>query len=165
MTGGDLIEILQITGAFGIRGFLRALLYSDTIKKYKTICDASGKEYGFRVVRFISGNSVVLSLDGVADRNTAESLRGTSLFVKKTDLPKLSSSEFYISDLIGKTVRVQGREEICTIVSVCNYGAGDLVELSYNEIAFLVLFTKENFPESDDGSLIITAEAFDWYKD
>ncbi|GHU12944.1 hypothetical protein FACS189449_07540 [Alphaproteobacteria bacterium] len=164
MADGDFIEILQITGAFGIRGFLRALLYSDNIKKYKTVCGASGKEYGFRVVRFISGNSVVLSIDGIVDRNTAESLRGTSFFIKKSDLPKLSDSEFYISDLIGKTVRVQGSEETCIVADVYNFGAGDLLCLSYNEVTFLVLFTRENFPESDDGSLIITAEAFVWYK-
>lgn len=161
----NLVEILRISGAFGVRGFLRAILFSDNIKRYKKIYNSHGDGFGFRVVRFVSGNNVVLSLDGVADRSAAEALKDATFYVQKTDLPLLSYSEFYLCDLIAKPVKIIGRDDVCcTVVSMHNFGAGDLLEISCGGSTFFVPFTRENFP--DDGVVIsMTEDAFNRYKD
>jgi 16S rRNA processing protein RimM len=157
----DLIEILQITGAFGIRGFVRASLFSEDMSRYRRVYDAAGNGYEFRVIRYISGNSVVLSLEGIADRNAAESLRGAFFYIRRADLPELAESEYYICDLIGKTLQVRGRDDVCTIVSVHDFGAGDVIELSHNGVTFFVPFLEEYFPKNFD---YITSEAISEYK-
>ena len=45
-----------------------------------------------------------VEFDGVNDRNKAEGLRNTSLFIKEDMLPEASDDEFYYKDLIGMTI-------------------------------------------------------------
>jgi 16S rRNA processing protein RimM len=49
---------------------------------------------------------VVVRLKGVNDRNAAEALTGTELFVDRSMLPDdLEDEEFYHADLVGLSVR------------------------------------------------------------
>ncbi len=146
---------------------VRAVLFSDNIKHYKTIYDAAGSEFEFKVVRYTGGNNVILSISGVEDRNTAKSLKGSCFFVKKDDLPNLSDDEFYICDLMGKVLKIVGHENAsrCIISNVYNFGASYLIEVTYESDSFLVPFTKENFPNGDsDADIQMTFEAFNLYK-
>ncbi|MDR1561435.1 MAG: hypothetical protein LBS23_03730, partial [Holosporaceae bacterium] len=56
-------------------------------------------------------------------------------------------------------VHVLGTNIECDIVGIYNFGAGDLLEISYNANTFLIPFTKENFPNSDD-KIAIARKAF-----
>jgi len=47
---------------------------------------------------------IVAQLDGVVDRDQATAMNGQTIFVKKTDLPKLPKGEFYWQQLIGLDV-------------------------------------------------------------
>jgi ribosomal 30S subunit maturation factor RimM len=52
----------------------------------------------------------------------------------------------------------------CSVVNVLNFGASDLLELSYDDQTFLVPFTHENFPDTDLSEYIMmTPDAFDGY--
>jgi 16S rRNA processing protein RimM len=68
-------------------------------------------------------------LKDVRDRNRAETLKGVDLFVAREKLPAPKGDEFYLSDLIGKSVMSDGAS-IGTVASIENYGAGDLMELA-----------------------------------
>ncbi|MDR0968187.1 MAG: ribosome maturation factor RimM [Holosporaceae bacterium] len=158
-----MLEILRVTGAFGTRGALRVFSFSKNITQYKKIYDENGVEFAFRIIRFLGGVRMAASIEGVNDRNAAEALKGRIFYVKKTDLPKIAENEVYISDLIGKKARVADSDIRCEITGVENYGAGDLIEISYENEKFLVPFTKANFPDSDN-EILITAEAFDGFR-
>ena len=149
-----MIEILRIVGAFGIRGAVRIESYSDNLKKYKKLYNDGGEAFAFRVLK-----SNVVALENINDRNAAEALKGKSLFVKEDELEPLENGEFYLHDLIGREIKVRDSENKCIITDVCNYGAGDIIELSYDERRFLVPFTNTNFPESN-GELFLSADAF-----
>ena len=57
-----------------------------------------------------SGPVLVLGFDGVADRNAAEALRGTSLTLDASLLPVPDDpEEFYDHQLVGLTRRRSGR--------------------------------------------------------
>jgi len=49
---------------------------------------------------------IVAQLDGVVDRDQATAMNGQTIFVKKTDLPKLPKGEFYWQQLIKGTMIV-----------------------------------------------------------
>lgn len=153
-----MIEILRIVGVFGIRGAVRVHSFSDDLKRYKFIYDSEGHAFSFRVVRF-----GIIEMEGVVDRNQAETLRGKSFFVKKNDLLPLKNDEFYIADLIGQHIPVCDSDAECKIVSVCNYGAGDIIELNYDGKQFLVPFTNSNFPELQ-GKLYLSLDAFNNFR-
>ena len=52
----------------------------------------------------VSGGSVILMLDGIFDRNTAELFRGAKLSVTRDEAVKLPEDTYFIGDLIGATV-------------------------------------------------------------
>ena len=149
-----MIEILRIVGAFGIRGAVRIESYSDNLKKYKKLYNDVGEAFAFRVLK-----PNVINLENVNDRNVAETLKGRSLFIKEDELEPLENGEFYLHDLIGREIKVHDSESTCVITDVCNYGAGDIVELSYDGQRFLVPFTNTNFPETN-GELLLSVDAF-----
>lgn len=144
---------------FGIRGAVRVHSFSDNLKQYKFIYDSTGKAFSFRILRF-----GIVEIEGVTDRTQAEGLRGQSFFVKKEDLKPLKDNEFYINDLVGQSIPVCDTDVQCSIVSVCNYGAGDIIELNYENETFLVPFTNSNFPEIR-GKLYLSHSAFDNFRE
>ncbi|MDR1361787.1 MAG: ribosome maturation factor RimM [Holosporaceae bacterium] len=159
-------EILRVNGAFGVSGFLRAVLFSDNLKRYEKIYNANGDAFAFRLVRFISGNSVVLSLDGVCDRNRAETLKGSVFYVPRADLPPLADSECYLCDLVAKPLKIIGRDDLGgKVLNLYNFGAGNLLEVSCENKSFFVPFTRENFPDNSAiPDICMTEEAFNRYK-
>ena len=51
-----------------------------------------------------SRGGILGEAEGIADRNAAEALRGTELFVPRAALPDLGPDEFYHTDLEGLDV-------------------------------------------------------------
>ncbi|MDR2107680.1 MAG: ribosome maturation factor RimM [Holosporaceae bacterium] len=156
-------EILRITGAFGIRGAVRAFSFSKNLSHYKEIVDARGNSLRFKVIKFCGKDRVVLLIEGVNDRNAAEALKRESFYVRRRDLPETKPNEVYVCDLVGKDVKIAGSPIKCKIIGLENFGAGDLAEISCGDATFMVPFTAENFPDVD-GEILMTAEAFERFK-
>jgi 16S rRNA processing protein RimM len=125
------IFVGEITGAHGIRGDVLVRTYTETpeaIAVYGPLTDESGsKSFSLRIVR-VTSKGVVARVAGVADRNGAEPLRGTKLFIEREKLPSTGEAEFYHADLIGLRAVGEDGSTIGKIVSVQNFGAGDLLE-------------------------------------
>lgn len=160
------ISVLRITGAFGISGFMRAVAFSDNLSSYKELCTKNGQTFGFRLVRYVGGRNIIISLDRIKDRDQALAFKGTNLYVKRENLEKVKSpNEYYVCDLIGKKVEIADHSSLnCKIVSVHNFGAGDLIEILYQNDTFMVPFREEFFPYQKDmgpnDALLMTFEAF-----
>ncbi|MBS0252070.1 MAG: ribosome maturation factor RimM [Proteobacteria bacterium] len=126
------ILVGEITGAHGIRGDVLVRSYTETpdaIAAYGPLTDASGKKsYSLRVVR-VTSKGIVARVAGVEDRNGAEPLRGTKLYIERSKLPATGATEFYHADLIGLRAVAADGSTLGKIVSVQNFGAGDLLEL------------------------------------
>ena len=74
------------------------------------------------------GNVYGVRLAGVTDRNQAEALRGSQLYVPSSDRPPLEEGEFHYLDLVGLEVIEQASQEaIGTIVDLVNAGNDLLV--------------------------------------
>jgi 16S rRNA processing protein RimM len=122
----------EITGVHGIRGDLLVRSYTETpgaIATYGPLTDATGaKSFSLSVVR-VTDKGIVARISGIVDRTAAEGLRGTKLYVDRAKLPKASASEYYHADLIGLKAIAGDGAHLGEIVSVQNFGAGDLLEL------------------------------------
>src|SRR5580693_4554380 len=97
------ICIGMIAGAHGIRGLVRLRSFTEdpeAIAGYKPLTDESG-EREFKVeLQSAAKDFYIASVEGVADRNTAEALRGTKLFIERSALPKPKKGKYYEADLI-----------------------------------------------------------------
>ena len=74
------------------------------------------------------GNNIFLFLEGVTSIELAEKLRGKFLSVPREELGEAEDGEYFVSDLIGASVESEIGEKLGTIISVDNYGAGDIIE-------------------------------------
>ncbi len=77
----------------------------------------------------VTSKGIVARVGGINDRNSAEPLRGTKLYIERSKLPETSGAEFYHADLIGLRAIAGDDSVLGQIVSVQNFGAGDLLEL------------------------------------
>ena len=123
----------RITGAHGLKGEVKIAAFTadpEDVAAYGPLTNADGtKSFEIASLRSASGGSVIARLRGVADRNAAEALRGTELFVSREVLPAPGEDEYYHSDLIGLAAVSPAGEALGEIIAVHNYGAGDLLEL------------------------------------
>lgn len=152
----------KITDAHGIRGEIRVRTYTEApedIGAYGPLEDEAGnRRFSLSNVRLVKGG-VVARLDGIKDRTQAEALRGTELFIDRTKLPEQDDGVWYHTDLIGLAVLDTKGTAFGEVVSVQNYGAGDLLEIRPADggSTLLVPFTEDVVPDVDlaGGSLSI----------
>jgi len=110
-------------------------------------------------IETVRGGMVIAALDGVADRNAAEALKGLRLYVSKDALPEPDEDEFYHADLLGLEV-VQDGETIGTVRAIIPAGAGDVLEIDrgLRQETLLVPFTKAAVPDIDIGAGRLTVD-------
>jgi 16S rRNA processing protein RimM len=139
-----LILLGRITGAHGIRGAVKLTSFTQNptdISKYGPLVTGDGR--AIEITRLKPAkDEFIADLKDVRDRNAAEALKGAELFIAREKLPAPKESEFYLGDLVGKTVLSDG-VTLGTVASIENYGAGDLMELSSGElvpVAFIKTF-------------------------
>ena len=77
----------------------------------------------------VQGEQVIVTIEGVYDRNAAELLRGTTLSVRREEAPVPAEGSYYIVDLIGCTVRDEEGHALAEITDVLQPGANDVYEL------------------------------------
>lgn len=148
----DLVLIGRISGAHGIKGEVKLQSFAtepDAIARYDALRTGDGETIEIVHLR-PQKNGLIATLKGVGDRNRAEALAGTELYVDRTLLPEPGAEESYIHDLIGLAVVTGDGEAFGKVVDVVNYGAGDLLDIARaGEASILVPFSDAFVPDVD----------------
>ncbi len=130
-----LILIARIVAAHGIRGAVKLKSFASdakTITNCGPLHTADGR--AFTVLRMkLAVDVFIADIEHVKDRNAAEALVGQDLFIAREKLPAPADGEFYLHDLVGKTV-VAEATALGAVTSIENYGAGDLMELANGDL-------------------------------
>src|SRR5689334_6316478 len=133
MAQRDRVCVGLIAGAHGVRGLVKLKSFTAepaAIASYGPLTDESGAR-SFRIELAGSGKDHWLArIEGVADRDRAEALRGTRLHVERARLPEPEDEdEFYHADLIGLDAYLPDGSVFGKVVAIYDFGAGDVVEL------------------------------------
>ncbi len=145
----NLILLAEITAPHGLHGFVKVKCYAEAaenLKNYSPLQNADGTEqFTVTDIKFI-GKIPAIKIKGINDRDTSETLRGTQLFVARTQLPSLPDGEYYHSDLIGLTAKIQNSNQVIgTITAIHNFGAGDLLEIKGDDKKSQLIPFNQNF--------------------
>jgi 16S rRNA processing protein RimM len=159
----ELILVGRISGAHGLKGEVKIAAFTAApgdIAAYGPLKTADGgRIFEIASLRSAGGGAVIVRLRGVADRNAAEELRGTELYVARAALPPAGAEEYYHSDLIGLKAISPSGEMLGEIIAVQNFGAGDLLEIrpARGVQTELIPFESPHVPKVDieGGSVII----------
>jgi 16S rRNA processing protein RimM len=136
MNNDKKILIGKIVAPQGIRGEVRIQTFTTTPLDFKDLSVFGDKieTKAFHFVRPVPNSNVIIArIDGINDRNSAETLRGTELFVERDTLPNTKDGEYYQTDLIGFDVIRDGKK-IGIVDGFQNFGAGDIIELDDGEM-------------------------------
>lgn len=107
---GAPLRIGRLTRAHGLKGELevrldwpdsRALLEAQRVLLSRP--DGATESYVIASTRS-TGKGILVRLDGVGDRDAAEALCGSTVSVRRADLPPLEAGEYYLCDLVGLEV-------------------------------------------------------------
>lgn len=135
------ILVGKIVAPQGIRGEVRVQTFTarpDDFRKLEIISDRFASS-DFNFVRLLNptSNVIIARIRGINDRNAAETLRNTELFISRDALPAAENGEYYQADLIGFDVMRDG-VKIGIVDGFQNFGAGDIIELDNGEMVSFI---------------------------
>lgn len=142
-----------ITGAHGVRGLVRVKSFTAQpadLAAYGPLEDAIGeRRFALELAGAVKG-VLLARVEGVADRNAAERLKGTRLYLSRAALPAPGEEEYYHADLIGLRVVLKDGSSFGAVKAVNDFGAGDSLEIERPDGALvLVPFTSTTVPLVD----------------
>jgi len=151
---GARVCVGAIAGAFGVRGEVRLKSFTaepEAIATYGPLATEDGKHSFDVTLTGQTGNALVARLSGIPDKETADALRGTRLYVDRARLPEPDEDEYYHADLIGMDVFDAGGTPLGKVKAVHNHGASDLLEIAVPQGGETVLlpFTRDVVPTVD----------------
>ena len=114
----------MITSAHGVRGQVKIHSFIDDPESLltATLTDASGRK-PFKLTKYgIKDALLIVSIEGVHDRNEAELLKGTELFAPAT--PENSGNP-----LEGMEARLLDGNVYGRVIGIYNFGAGDILDI------------------------------------
>lgn len=119
----DKIVIGKIVNVVGLKGEVKVYSYAEEPDRFERLekiflgTEKKNTEYAVAKVRY-KGDMVILTLDGVTDRNAAEALKGSMVLMDEADLEELPEGVYYIKDLIGMKVVSDSGVELGTLKDI-----------------------------------------------
>ena len=131
--GQNRVVLGRITGLHGVRGWLKIFSYSrprENIFSYNPWLIEQSKDVSLtqQVIAWkVQGKGLIAQLDGISDRNMAQTYVGLDITVPRDALPALAKDEYYWCDLIGLQVVNQNQDVLGTVIEIMETGANDVV--------------------------------------
>ena len=149
----DQVCLGAFVGAHGLGGLVRVRPFTaepEAIGSYGPVRNEAGTtSYNIAVVRPGPKGQMIVRVDGVADRDGADALRGIHFYVDRSRLPAPNDDEFYHADLIGLPVVDTDGQPMGRVRAVLDYGAGDMLDIAGGRVEMVVPFTRLSVPEVD----------------
>ena len=147
------VLLAAVIGAQGLKGEVKVKTFTqapEALRAYGVLHDAKGRTYEIAVFRSGKPGEAVIAFKGISDRNSAEALKGTELFVTRAALPAPAADEFYHADLIGLEAFDSEGRLVGKVSAIHNFGAGDVIAITRADgDEVLLAFTAETVPEID----------------
>lgn len=130
----ETVTVGDIVGAHGLRGWLR--VYADQSAPGLTVGgrvllerDGVWRESTVTHVAPHGRSLVLLGLDDVRDRTTAEMLRGATLRVRRDEMPALAPDEYWHHEVIGFAVETLAGTVLGRVTGIMTTGLHDVWEV------------------------------------
>ncbi len=152
---GRLLLVGKLHGGFGIKGEVKLESFTEPperIFKYQpwTMRDAQGRERACTGAKGrVTPKGVVAVLPDITDRDAADALRGTELYVPRSTLPPPAPGEYYWVDLEGlRVVNMEG-VDFGTVSHLFSTGANDVL-VAQGDRERMIPFVEPDFVKSVD---------------
>ncbi|HEX9005712.1 MAG TPA: ribosome maturation factor RimM [Bacteroidota bacterium] len=154
-TTRELLAIGKLAKAFGVRGELIVLPMTDAPQRFRRLKqllvgtdEETTAEMAVAGVR-IEPRGIRLKLEGIDDRDAAERLVGSLLFVDADHRIRLPKGRYFIHDIVGLTVVDETRGVVGTVHDVLKYPAHDVYVVAFHDREYMIPAVKEFIRDID----------------
>ena len=167
----DLVLVGRFGAAHGVRGEIRLKSFTGdpaAIGDYAPLLSQDGSRlFVLRTLRHVRDDMFVARVEGIADRNAAEALRGARIFVARSNFPQVAKDEYYWVDLIGLDVINRQDEALGVVRELLSTGAQTVLVIEYPDESGKVQERMIPFVSAyvDDVDLKARHIRVDWQKD
>ena len=154
MSKSNFVHVGTFGSAIGLKGEIKINLLTSTIDVFKSLnhyynYDQSIK-WSFDSIVMRQQKCVALP-SHCKNRDDAQELKNQKIFSLKESFSLTKLNEYFVSDLISCEIRHENGTLIGNVISVDNFGAGDLLETIYKN-------KKIYIPLNDDNVLSVNLE-------
>ncbi len=160
----EFITIGQIVRAVGIKGEVKIKPITDSPERYKALKVVYIDERPYRIALCrIDATAVYLMLDGVNDRNSAETLKDKYVKIDRINAVPLEEGSYFIADILGCSLKLDDGTCVGKVTEVNQYGAADVFTVSNGMDTILFPFLKKMIVSVDveGGVIVVKKSVFD----
>ncbi len=134
------LVIGEITKPQGIRGEVKIKPYTDNPERFKKLKNVYIDSVNYSVMQArVLSDAVFLILKGVADRNSAEILRGKMLEIDRLDAVELDDGKYFIVDVLGSKLTTENDQILGVVTDINTSGKQDVYTVK-NDSGKLMIF-------------------------
>ena len=130
----EYFTIGKIVRPHGIKGAVRAEIYTSNPQRFKKLKEViiDSKTIAVESVSIDPSNFMLIKLAGIDTMDDAEKLRNKNVVIKRSQLPEPENGTYYIDDLIGSDVLVDG-DKIGILTKIEQFGSADVYEVTLEQ--------------------------------
>ena len=130
----EYFTIGKIVRPHGIKGAVRAETYTSNPQRFKKLKEViiDSKTITVESVSIDPSNFMLIKLVGIDTMDDAEKLRNKNVVIKRSQLPEPENGTYYIDDLIGSDVLVDG-DKIGILTKIEQFGSADVYEVTLEQ--------------------------------
>jgi 16S rRNA processing protein RimM len=147
----DAVEVGRVLGAWGIKGWIKVQPFAtdpqalfSTKRWYLRPAEGPGLAPPPPLLRVTQsreqGDFIVAGAAEVPDRNAAEALKGSRVFVARSSFPTAGAEEYYWVDLIGCAVTNREGTALGTVADLIDTGAHSVLRVVSGDDERLIPF-------------------------
>jgi 16S rRNA processing protein RimM len=127
-----LLSIGKIVGVHGLNGVLKIFSYAESPARYTSgmslhLKDSHGNGFVLKVDwAKPHSKSILLSLEGIRNRDQAQELVGSELFIEKAALEVLEEGTYYWTELLGLSVYSLAGDYLGEVSAIVQTGSNDV---------------------------------------
>lgn len=132
------IQFGYVLKAHGVRGEIRVVSQSDfpfpnQVKILRLIPkNGIATNYTVKSIRAVH-QAYLMTFKGISGRNEAEALKGATVHIPQSSLPKLEAGEYYLFELIGMVVQSPDGEEYGEVVAIMDNAGQPLLRIMHGD--------------------------------
>ena len=151
-----------VTRPHGIRGELKVRPYTENpgnLSQYRRLYlsadkGASRVPYTSLQAR-VSGNMVILRLEGCSSREQAEQLAGMQIWLASSDLPPIGKDEFYLFTLEGKEAQTVDGRVLGIVTEILSSAGQDILVIREGQAEYLVPVVRKFIVAINDEQVVL----------
>ncbi len=147
MSNKDSVLVGRFGAPVGLNGKIKVIIMTSTFEVFKNLKNYTNVD-GTIIWNFsnitLNANKCIVSIDNCFSYEDASKFKGQNIYSSKKNFPAIGENEYYINDLVGCKTIFKKNNITGEVISVKNFGAGDLLEVKLNNKFVLIPFNKEN---------------------